>query len=74
MAMYLAKVICLLQQKAVAVTLNDDEGDDDQNDQMVIDAYDARFDKALENMAICVNAKSQKAAIARQTHPRLLKK
>jgi hypothetical protein len=75
MAMYLAKVICLLQQKAVAVTLNDDEGDDgDQNNLMEIDAYDARFDQALENMAICVNTKSQKAAIARQTHPHLLKK
>jgi hypothetical protein len=32
----------------------------DQNDQMVIDAYDARFNKVLENMAICgVNAKCQ---------------
>jgi hypothetical protein len=36
---------------------------------MVIDTYDTRFDQALENMAICVNAKSQKATIARQTHP-----
>jgi hypothetical protein len=38
---------------------------------MVVDAYNARFDKALESMAICVNAKSQNTTIAKQTHPHL---
>jgi hypothetical protein len=54
--MYLAKV-CLLQQKTVAEALDDDhvDVDVDQNDQMVANACNARFDdKALENMAICL--------------------
>jgi hypothetical protein len=45
MDMYLAKVGCLLQQKAVAEALNDDDDDIvDQNDQVVVNAYNARFD------------------------------
>jgi hypothetical protein len=36
----LQKSFFLLQQKAVAETLNDDF-DGDQNDQMVVDAYNA---------------------------------
>ncbi len=54
--MYLAKVGCLLQQKTVAEALDDDhvDVDVDQNDQMVVNACNARFDKALENMAICL--------------------
>jgi hypothetical protein len=52
--MYLAKVGCLLQQKTVAEALDDDHVDVDQNDQMVANACNARFDKALENMAICL--------------------
>ena len=71
LTMCLAKVVCPLQQNAVAETLNDESVD--VNDEKAVEIYNVRFDKALENMAICVNAKSEQASIARQTHPHLFK-
>ena len=71
LTMCLAKVVCPLQQSAVEEALNDENVD--MNDEKAAAIYNATFDKALENMAICVNAKSEKAAIARQTHPHLFK-
>jgi len=69
LTMCLAKVVCPLQQSAVEKALNDDNVD--MTDKKAAAIYNATFDKALENMSICVNQKSEKAAIARQTHPHL---
>lgn len=71
LTMCLAKVVCPLQQSAVEKALNDDNVD--MNDEKAVAIYNATFDAALENMAICVQEKSQKAAIARQSHPHLFK-
>mmetsp|Transcript_17784 Transcript_17784/g.22432 ORF Transcript_17784/g.22432 Transcript_17784/m.22432 type:complete len:315 (-) Transcript_17784:878-1822(-) len=71
LTMCLAKVVCPLQQNAVAKAL-DDEGVD-MNDEKAVAMYHSKFETALENMAICVSGKSQRAAVARQTHPHLFK-
>ena len=69
LTMCLAKVVCPVQQDAVAKALNAD--DFDPNDEKAAEVYNARFEKALENMSVCVTAKSQRAAVARQEHPNL---
>ncbi len=71
LTMCLAKVVCPVQQEAVAEALNDE--DVDMNDERAVAIYNTKFETALENMAICVSGKSQKAAVARQTHPHLFK-
>ena len=72
LTMCLAKVVCPLQQSVVQNVLNDDDSVD-VNDKKAVEIYNAKFDKALENMALCVTSKSERAAIARQTHPDLFK-
>ncbi len=70
LTMCLAKVVCPLQQKAVADVL--DAADDlDSDDENTVKAYNAKFEKALENMSLCVTSKSERAAAARQRHPNL---
>ena len=69
LTMCLAKVVCPIQQDAVASALNADGFD--SNDEKAVEAYNTRFEKALENMTICVTAKSQKAALARDQYPEL---
>ena len=71
LTMCLAKVVCPLQENAVAEALNDESVD--MNDEKAVGIYNETFDKALENMAICVSAKSEKAAIAKQRYPELFK-
>uniref|UniRef100_A0A7S3QEP1 Holocytochrome c-type synthase n=1 Tax=Chaetoceros debilis TaxID=122233 RepID=A0A7S3QEP1_9STRA len=67
LTMCLAKVVCPLQQETVATALSDDNFD--SNDEKAAEAYNARFEKALENMSVCVNSKSQRAVIAREKYP-----
>lgn len=69
LTMCLAKVVCPLQQNAVAQALNAD--DFDHNDEKAVEAYNAKFEKALENMTVCVTGKSAAAAAARQKYPDL---
>lgn len=69
LTMCLAKVVCPLQQEAVAEALNAD--DFDPSDEKAAAIYNERFEKALENMTICVTGKSQRAAVARQRFPEL---
>jgi cytochrome c heme-lyase len=71
LSMCLAKVVCPVQQDALAVALNAD--DFDPNDDKASEAYNARFEKAVENMTICVTAKSHRAALARDKYPELFK-
>jgi hypothetical protein len=71
LTMCLAKVVCPVQQDALAVALNAD--DFDPNDDKASEAYNARFEKAVENMTICVTAKSHRAALARDKYPELFK-
>ncbi len=72
LTMCLAKVVCPVQQDALAVALNSDNFD--PNDEKAVDAYNARFEKALENMTICVTAKSHRAAFARNKYPEMFGK
>jgi len=67
LTMCLAKIVCPVQQNAVAKAINAD--DVDPNDEKAVAAYNATFDAALENMAICVNLKSQKAKLAKKSYP-----
>jgi hypothetical protein len=71
LTMCLANVVCPVQQKAVAIALNAD--DFDPEDEKAAEAYNTRFEKALESMTICVTAKSQQAAMAREKYPDLFK-
>jgi len=72
LSMCLAKVVCPLQQSTVAKVLHED--DFDPQDEKAAAAYNAKFDKALENMAACVQAKGALAAKAKQSHPQLFEK
>jgi ribosomal protein L1 len=65
--MCLAKIMCPVQQEAVEVALNADQFD--PNDEKAAMLYNATFEKALENMTVCVTAKSHEAAVAKQKHP-----
>jgi cytochrome c heme-lyase len=67
LTMCLAKVVCPIQQEAVANALNAD--DFDPQDEKAAAIYNERFERALENMTICVTGKSQRAAIAKQKFP-----
>eukprot|EP00979_Chaetoceros_neogracilis_P017612 scaffold10260_cov266-Chaetoceros_neogracile.AAC.25 len=69
LTMCLAKVVCPIQQGAVAEALNAD--DFDPKDEKAAEAYSARFETALENMSICVTNKGERAAIAREKYPEL---
>lgn len=67
LTMCLAKIMCPVQQEAVEVALNADQFD--PNDEKAAMLYNATFEKALENMTVCVTAKSHEAAVAKQKHP-----
>lgn len=67
LTMCLAKVVCPIQQGAVAEALNADNFD--PNDEKAAAEYNARFETALENMSICVTGKGERAAIARERFP-----
>ena len=72
LSMCLAKVVCPLQQNTVAEVLGQD--DFDPEDEKAAAAYNARFDKALDNMAACVQTKGALAVKAKQSHPHLFEK
>lgn len=67
LTMCLAKILCPVQQEAMEVALNAD--DFDPKDEKSLAIYNATFEKALENMSLCVTAKSQEAAAAKQQYP-----
>ena len=51
LSMCLAKVVCPVQHDAVAKALNVTY---DENDETEAAAYNATFEKTLENMSVCV--------------------
>ena len=67
LTMCMGKLLCPLQHAAVAKTIADEPSD--PNDAKEAEVYDARIDAALENIAICVAASNEKAAMARSVHP-----
>jgi len=67
LTMCLAKIMCPVQQEAVEVALNADQFD--PNDEKAVAVYNATFEKALENMTLCVTAKSHEASVAKQKYP-----
>jgi len=66
LSMCLAKVVCPVQHDSVAEALN---ANYNENNEKETEAYNATFEKALENMSVCVVGKSQVAAVAREKYP-----